>query len=329
MENKERLDKIISEKYNISRTLAQKYIKSGIVYISIPIKEKIDNEKKIVKIFRRANQMISTKHIEYIHIREEENKYRFVSQGALKLEKAVEEFNINIENKIALDMGASTGGFSEVLLLKNAKKVYAIDVGTNQISSKLKKWKNLHIYENTDIRDVYKIPEIKDEKIDIVVGDLSFISLKLVYDTIIKIFPKELVLLIKPQFEIGKAISKTKGIVKDEQLIKTAILEVLKVYLQKYNLKGITFSPLISPKTNIEYLVYLTLSEDDTRDVNKVNSIIDEEIIEKKINKIVTKSLNKKQEAKEIAKQKDRVENINEDEYEYENDYNFFNNNIE
>ena len=325
MESKERIDKIISEKYNISRTLAQKYITSGIAYISIPIKELIDDEDNIVKIFRRPNQKVSTKYIDHIYIREEENKYKFVSQGALKLEKALEEFNINIENKIALDMGASTGGFSEVLLLKNAKKVYAIDVGTNQISPKLTKWKNLYIYENTDIRDVYKIPEIKDEKIDIVVGDLSFISLKLVYDTIIKMSPNELVLLIKPQFEIGKEISKTKGIVKDEKLIKKAILDVLTTYLQKYDLKGITYSPLISPKTNIEYLVYLKLNEEEIRDIDKIINIIEKENIEKKINRIVTKSINKKQEAKEIAKQKERVENIDED----IDEYNFINDNTE
>ena len=181
----------------------------------------------------------------------------WVSRGALKLIKAIDHFNIIIENKVCLDIGSSTGGFSEVLLKNNAKKIYSVDVGTNQIHEKLKKEKKIISIENFNAR--YLDKTIIPENIDLIVCDVSFISLKKVIYPSINLLSKnsEIVALIKPQFETQKK-NLRKGVVKDEN-IHQAICEEISNWFEnvcKTRVIGIVESPILGPKGNKEFLIY-------------------------------------------------------------------------
>ncbi len=185
----------------------------------------------------------------------------WVSRGAFKLLKAIETFKIEISNKVCLDIGSSTGGFTHVLLSKKAKKIFAVDVGTNQLHENLRKQKNIISIENLNAKylDISIIPE----KIDLLVCDVSFISLKKVIYPNLKLLSKkaEIIALIKPQFETQK-INLRKGVVKD-QSIHNKICEDIKSWfidICKANVIGITTSPITGPKGNVEFLIYCRLS---------------------------------------------------------------------
>ena len=185
----------------------------------------------------------------------------WVSRGAYKLLKAVETFKIDISNKVCLDIGSSTGGFSEVLLKNKAKKIFAIDVGTNQLHEKLRKERNIISIENLNAK--YLDNTIITEKIDLLVCDVSFISLKKVIYPSLKLLSKksEIVALIKPQFETQK-INLRKGVVKDA-LIHQEICEDIKkwfINICNVNVIGITPSPITGPKGNLEFLIYCRLN---------------------------------------------------------------------
>tara|TARA_Y100001970_G_scaffold1388_1_gene1666 strand:- start:1937 stop:2680 length:744 start_codon:yes stop_codon:yes gene_type:complete len=180
----------------------------------------------------------------------------WVSRGALKLIKALNENEINVKNKICIDIGASTGGFTDVLIKKGAKKVYAVDVGKNQLHEKLKKNKKILNIEKTNAR--YLTKDIINELIEILVCDVSFISLKKV------IFPNlhllknnsTIIVLIKPQFESKKNEIK-KGVVKDIQIHNRICEEIRSWFINKCNCKvlNIVQSPIKGPKGNIEFLL--------------------------------------------------------------------------
>ena len=303
-----RLDDKVKELFNISKTKAQKYIREGIVKIDDKI---ITKPGYILKYEEKNNKK------EYnIEIIEEKNKYIYVSQGALKLKKAVEEFNLQeiLKNNICIDIGSSTGGFTEILLENGVKKVYSIDVGTSQLDEKLKKNNKVISIENTDFRNIqiYKDNKFQNDNIDTIVGDLSFISLKKIIDKIVEIEPKNIILLIKPQFEVGEDIArKYNGVIDDKKKHIEIIEDIICYYLdklnnnsinnnyyynnnnrnnknnennenQKYILKGFTYSEILinnlKEKKNIEYLMYIGKKNKNDKfkkiDISKIQKYI-------------------------------------------------------
>lgn len=182
---------------------------------------------------------------------------RYVSRGGLKLEHAIKEFSINLKDKVAIDVGASTGGFTDCLVQHDAKRVYAIDVGYGQLAWKLRIDPRVVPIERTNIRYLSrdKIPE----DIDIATVDVSFISLKLVIPKVLEFLKPEgeIIALIKPQFEVGRGEVDRGGIVKDPKKRIQAVEEV-KTFFESLNLKviGVIESPIKGQKGNIEYLLY-------------------------------------------------------------------------
>ena len=195
------------------------------------------------------------------------DRFDYVSKGALKLLKAKDVFNIDFNNKTMLDIGSSTGGFSDVALRNNIKKVIAVDVGTNQFDSVLKQDKRVELHEGTDIRSI-----ILTEEIDMVTIDISFISVLKIVDKINEINPKEIVLLIKPQFECGKDIAdKYKGVPLDKEVHYNVINNVIDSFKKiGYNIQNLTYSPIKGGSGNIEYLAYFKKKENISIDIKKV-----------------------------------------------------------
>ncbi len=185
-------------------------------------------------------------------------KMPYVSRGGLKLEHALEELNINVKGKTAMDAGASTGGFTDCLLQNGAIKVYAIDVGYGQFHWKLRNDERVALLEKTNIRYLEK-NAVQDE-IDIAVIDVSFISLLKVIPKIMEFLktPGEIVALIKPQFEAEKKDIGKGGVIKDEKK-RLEIVEKIKSESGKMGLEchGAVKSPIKGPKGNVEYLIYL------------------------------------------------------------------------
>ncbi len=185
-------------------------------------------------------------------------KMPYVSRGGLKLEEALRSFKIEVKDKIAMDVGASTGGFTDCLLQHGARKVYAIDVGYGQFAWNLRNDQRVTLLEKTNIRYLEK-NAIK-ENIDVATIDVSFISLLKVIPRVLEFLAHhgEIVALIKPQFEVGRKNVGKGGIVKDEakrlEVIEKIKTEVKKIGLEVY---GLIQSPLIGPKGNIEYFIYL------------------------------------------------------------------------
>jgi len=185
-------------------------------------------------------------------------KMPYVSRGGLKLKHAIDTFGIDIKGKTAMDIGASTGGFTDCLLQHGANKVYAVDVGYGQLDIKLRNDPRVTLLEKTNIRYLDKnvIPEL----VDMITIDVSFISL-------LKVIPKALeflrgsgaiIALIKPQFEVEKKDVGKGGVVRDEAK-RREVIEKIKTAVEAMNLevKGVTESPVRGPKGNVEFLIYL------------------------------------------------------------------------
>lgn len=190
-----------------------------------------------------------------ITIDEAQNKY--VSRGGYKLEGAITHFHLDCKGKVSLDVGASTGGFTDCLLAYNARKVYAVDSGTAQLSPKLLLDERVVSIENYNARFMKK--EDFADKIDLVVIDVSFISQTLILPQIASLLEKEgeLVSLIKPQFEVGRDCVGKKGVVKDENARQAAIKKVCDfAHELNFELMGIMKSPIEGGDGNIEYLAY-------------------------------------------------------------------------
>lgn len=183
---------------------------------------------------------------------------RYVSRGGLKLEKAMKEFPITLEGKTAMDIGASTGGFTDCMLQNGAKKVYAVDVGYGQFAWKLRQDERVVNMERTNIR--YVTPEDIGEKIDFASIDVSFISLRLVLPAAKALLSEngEIAALIKPQFEAGREQVGKKGVVKDIgvhlEVVKNIVDFVKEIGMCPM---GLSFSPIKGPEGNIEYLLYI------------------------------------------------------------------------
>ena len=204
----------------------------------------------------KAGIMVSEDETE-IEVRGEKLKY--VSRGGLKLEKAMNEFPITLEGKTAMDIGASTGGFTDCMLQNGAAKVFAVDVGYGQFAWKLRNDERVVNMERTNIR--YVTPEQIGTEIDFASIDVSFISLKLVLPVAEKLLSEkgEIVALIKPQFEAGKGQVGKKGVVRDSNIHKEVIKNV-RGYANEssFHISGISYSPIKGPEGNIEYLAWLT-----------------------------------------------------------------------
>lgn len=181
---------------------------------------------------------------------------KYVSRAGLKLERAIELFNINLTNKVMLDIGSSTGGFTDCAIQKNVKKVIAVDVGTDVMDKSLRDNEKVELYENTDIRNINKN---KLKEVDITTIDVSFISITKIVE-IFKGLPniKQIMCLIKPQFECGKAIAdKYRGVVLDKQVHYSVICDVISAFKQiGFNLLGLAPSPIKGGSGNIEYISY-------------------------------------------------------------------------
>ncbi len=179
----------------------------------------------------------------------------YVSRGGLKLEKALKYFQIDISNLIMLDIGASTGGFSDCALQNGIQYVFALDVGTNQLAWKLRNHPQVKVMENTNFR--YATPDMFEIQPNFATIDVSFISLKLIFPPLSQIIKDEsyIVALIKPQFEAGKKEVGKHGIVKDIEVHKNVVYKV-KEYGEEngFLLKDLTFSPITGGEGNIEFL---------------------------------------------------------------------------
>ena len=185
-------------------------------------------------------------------------KLKYVSRGGLKLEKAMSSFPIKLDGCTCMDVGASTGGFTDCMLQCGASKVYAVDVGYGQLDWKLRNDKRVVCMEKTNAR--FLSPEIIPEPIDFVSIDVSFISLTLILGAVKTTLKDsgEVVCLIKPQFEAGKDKVGKKGVVREKSVHIEVIEKVVDYALSiGYSVKGLDFSPVKGPEGNIEYLLYI------------------------------------------------------------------------
>jgi 23S rRNA (cytidine1920-2'-O)/16S rRNA (cytidine1409-2'-O)-methyltransferase len=184
----------------------------------------------------------------------------YVSRGGLKLEKALHEFKVDVKEATALDVGASTGGFTDCLLQHGAKKVYAVDVGYGQMAWKIRQDPRVVVIERTNVRDID--PALVPEKVDIIVIDASFISLEKVIPPILRFLKPgaAIVALIKPQFEVGKGQVGKGGIVRDEAARNTAVEKVRTAFQSAgLDVQGIILSPITGQDGNVEYLIYAVM----------------------------------------------------------------------
>lgn len=240
-----RLDKwLVINNFFSTRNKAQNAIKSSLVLVNNKV---INNNHYEVNDHDQIEVIQST---------------QYVSRGAIKLLEAKNKFKINFKNKVVLDIGSSTGGFSQIVLINNAKQIYCVDVGTNQLDPSLRNQSKLVVYENTNFKDLTK--EMFNQTIDIIVSDLSFISLTKLLPKIKELFNHhiDLYLLIKPQFELTKVIvNKSKGVIKDKKYWLKAIDNVVtNAKSLGYKINQIIDSPILGSDGNKEFFVYMELN---------------------------------------------------------------------
>jgi 23S rRNA (cytidine1920-2'-O)/16S rRNA (cytidine1409-2'-O)-methyltransferase len=193
-------------------------------------------------------------------VRVAELEHPWVGRGGMKLAHAVQQFAIELEGKVCADIGASTGGFTDVMLKQGAAKVYAIDVGYGQLDVSLRNDPRVVNREKVNAR--YLQPENFAEPIDFVSIDVSFISLKLILPAVAEFLRGELVALIKPQFEVGKHDVGKGGIVRDDEKRTAAIESVVEFARSEgFEIKGLIESPIKGAEGNIEYLMYASMTQ--------------------------------------------------------------------
>lgn len=257
-EKKERLDILLVEKGIItSRERAKACIMEGRVYV---------NGQKLDK----AGEKVSVdSDIEY-----RGDTLKYVSRGGLKLEKAMKTWDISLDGKVCMDIGASTGGFTDCMLQNGASKVFSVDVGYGQFAWKLRTDERVVCMERTNIR--YVTPEdINNELLDFASIDVSFISLKKIMPATLGLLKDdgEVVALIKPQFEAGREKVGKKGVVREISTHKEVVHGIIDFLLeQNLNVLGVGYSPIKGPEGNREYLVYFSKNKD------KESSFVKEDI---------------------------------------------------
>lgn len=188
---------------------------------------------------------------------------KYVSRGGLKLEKAMTHFGIGLEGKVCMDIGASTGGFTDCMLQNGAVKVYAVDVGYGQFAWKLRQDPRVVCMEKTNIR--YVTPDQIDDLLDFASVDVSFISLTKVLGPARDLLKDkgQMVCLIKPQFEAGREKVGKKGVVRDKKVHEEVIENVTQFAITNgFSIHALEYSPIKGPEGNIEYLVYIEKSEE-------------------------------------------------------------------
>jgi len=202
---------------------------------------------------------------------------RYVSRGGLKLEKAMAEFPIQLKDKITMDIGASTGGFTDCMLQNGAKKVYSIDVGYGQLAWKLRTDARVVNFERTNVR--YLTQEQVPDPVDFFSVDVSFISLCLVLP-VARTFMADgaqAVCLIKPQFEAGRGKVGKKGVVREQSIHVEVIEKIVGFVLEHgFSVLGLTFSPVKGPEGNIEYLIYLQKSDEPISVEINIKTLVEE-----------------------------------------------------
>lgn len=239
---KKRLDVLVFEKgYAESREKAKAIIMAGDIYV--------DNQKA---------DKCGQSYDENVNIEFRGKAPKYVSRGGLKLEKAIENFNLDLSGKITMDIGASTGGFTDCMLQNGAEKVYSIDVGYGQLAWKLRNDKRVVNLERTNMRKV--TAEQVPDKIDFFSIDVSFISLKLLLPVARELLSEnaEAVCLIKPQFEAGREKVGKKGVVRDPEVHIEVVESIYNFCLENgYSVLNLDFSPIKGPEGNIEYLIHI------------------------------------------------------------------------
>ena len=250
MAEKKRLDTLVFEKgYAQSREKAKAYIMAGLVYCD---NQKADKPGAVYPVDVK------------LEVRASSPKY--VSRGGFKLEKAMSVFDIDLNGKITMDIGASTGGFTDCMLQNGAVKVYSIDVGYGQLDWKLRNDSRVVNMERQNIRKLQ--PEQVPDEIDFFSVDVSFISLRLVLP-VARQFLKNggrAVCLIKPQFEAGRENVGKKGVVRDPKVHQSVIEQITGFCLDNsFNVLGLDFSPIKGPEGNIEYLIYIEKTDGETQ----------------------------------------------------------------
>jgi 23S rRNA (cytidine1920-2'-O)/16S rRNA (cytidine1409-2'-O)-methyltransferase len=238
---KERLDKLLFDRGLIeSREKAKALILEGSVSVNGIVVDKAGAQVRPDDVIALAAKM------------------PYVSRGGLKLEHALKEFDVDVRGRAAMDVGASTGGFTDCLLQNGIERVYAIDVGYGQIDLKLRNDKRVTVLEKTNIRHLER-SAIQDD-IDIATIDVSFISLIKVIPKVIEFLKSggKIIALIKPQFEAGRKEVGKGGVVRDDN-IRKQVVDNVKMEVEKMGLKvlGTTTSPIKGPKGNVEFLIYL------------------------------------------------------------------------
>lgn len=257
---KNRIDKeLVIRNLAPSRSKAQELINSSLV--------KCNN-----KIINKCNYMVNTNdEISII----ENDKLKYVSRGGLKLEKAINEFNIDFNNKNVMDIGSSTGGFCDCALEHGAKNIIAIDVGSNLLHEKLRNDSRILLFEQTNFKD---LEYHYFNNIDIITCDVSFISLNKIIN---KIYNEDILVdmicLIKPQFECGKDIAdKYKGVILNKEIHKNILNKVInEMNSFSFYVKDITYSPIKGRDGNIEYLCYISNKNNINCNIDfNINSLI-------------------------------------------------------
>ena len=250
---KERLDVLLVKKgFYQSRERAKASIMAGIVYV--------DGQKS-----DKAGNMVDTE----AEISVKENICPYVSRGGLKLEKSMQIWPISLENAVCMDIGASTGGFTDCMLQNGAKKVYAVDVGYGQLAWKLRNDPRVVCLERTNAR--YLDHTVIPDELDFASIDVSFISLKLILPAVNTVLKPEgqVACLVKPQFEAGREKVGKKGVVR-EPAVHREVLEHFRRHAKDsgFTLLGLTYSPIRGPEGNIEYLGYLRKGEGQEADAD-------------------------------------------------------------
>ncbi len=250
-----RLDVYVLENFNAkSKSYAQELIKNSLVKVDGAI---------VTKCGFMVKPGVSIELIDEL--------FTYVSRSGLKLQQAIKEFSIDVSNKVVIDVGSSTGGFTDYCLEAGASKVYCIDVGTDQLSEKLRIDDRVIVMENTDIRSVVK--SNFSDSIDLIVVDVSFISICLILPKLFELADSncDIIILIKPQFEVGQKNLNKHGVVNNQKAVKESITRIYdQVSYSNFIVKNFSKTDLIGKKGNQEYLMLVCRTKEGEKNLESI-----------------------------------------------------------